>query len=65
MKRLNNGKETGMKALIHDGAGSLSLVDRPKPELMLSTDAIIKVTRSTICTSDLHILKGGGTACAS
>ena len=47
-----------MKALIHDGAGSLSLVDRPKPELMLSTDAIIKVTRSTICTSDLHILKG-------
>lgn len=44
-----------MKALIHDGAGSLSLVDRPKPELMLSTDAIIKVTRSTICTSDLHI----------
>ena len=32
-----------MKALIHDGAGSLSLVDRPKPELMLSTDAIIKL----------------------
>lgn len=47
-----------MKALVHDGAGSIALVDRPKPELIAASDALVRVTRSTICTSDLHILKG-------
>lgn len=47
-----------MKALVHDGNGNISLQERPRPTLQLSTDAIVRVTRSTICTSDLHIMRG-------
>ena len=47
-----------MKALVHDGNGTISLQERPRPEVRLSTDAIVRVTRSTICTSDLHIMHG-------
>ena len=47
-----------MKALVHDGNGNIELQDRPRPELQLPTDAIVRVTRSTICTSDLHIMRG-------
>ena len=47
-----------MKALVHDGNGHIALEDRPEPQLQLPTDAIIRVTRSTICTSDLHIIHG-------
>lgn len=47
-----------MKALVHDGKGSISLQDRPKPSIKEPSDALVRVTRSTICTSDLHILKG-------
>ena len=47
-----------MKALVHDGSGHIALEDRPEPQLQLPTDAIIRVTRSTICTSDLHIIHG-------
>ena len=47
-----------MKALVHDGHGTIALVDRPRPRLVEPGDAIVRVTRSTICTSDLHILRG-------
>ena len=47
-----------MKALVHDGNGHIALEDRPEPQLRVPTDAIIRVTRSTICTSDLHIIHG-------
>lgn len=47
-----------MKALVHDGHGNISLLDRPRPRLAEPTDAIVRVTRSTICTSDLHIMRG-------
>ena len=47
-----------MKALVHDGIGNISLQERPHPTLQLPTDAIVRVTRSTICTSDLHIMRG-------
>ena len=47
-----------MKALVHDGHGSITLRERPHPTLQLPTDAIVRVTRSTICTSDLHIMRG-------
>lgn len=47
-----------MKALVHDGHGGISLRDRKYPELREPTDAIVRVTRSTICTSDLHIMRG-------
>lgn len=47
-----------MKALVHDGHGSIALKDRPRPALQNPSDAIVRVTRSTICTSDLHIVRG-------
>ena len=47
-----------MKALVHDGHGNIALLDRPRPRLTEPTDAIVRVTRSTICTSDLHIMRG-------
>ena len=47
-----------MKALVHDGNGNISLQERSRPTLQLPTDAIVRVTRSTICTSDLHIMRG-------
>lgn len=47
-----------MKALVHDGHGTISVQDRPRPQIKLPTDAIVRVTRSTICTSDLHIMRG-------
>ena len=47
-----------MKALVHDGNGVISIEDRPKPEPIDPGDVVVRVTRSTICTSDLHIIHG-------
>lgn len=47
-----------MKALVHDGNGNIAIEDRPKPALVDPNDAIVRITRSTICTSDLHIIHG-------
>ena len=47
-----------MKALVYDGPGKKQLVDRPKPVLLSATDAVVRISRTTICGTDLHILKG-------
>ena len=47
-----------MKALVFHGPGKRSLDDRPRPVITAPTDAIIRITKTTICGSDLHILKG-------
>jgi alcohol dehydrogenase len=52
-----------MKALVYLGPGKKALQDRPKPDLMMPTDAIVKMTRTTICGTDLHILKGDVASC--
>ncbi|MGF6262593.1 alcohol dehydrogenase [Paraburkholderia youngii] len=52
-----------MKALVYHGPGKKSLDERPIPELAAPTDAIVKVTRTTICGTDLHILKGDVPSC--
>ncbi|MEA3125622.1 MAG: alcohol dehydrogenase [Caballeronia sp.] len=52
-----------MKALVYHGPGGKSLDDRPMPKLLSATDAIVKVTRTTICGTDLHILKGDVPTC--
>lgn len=53
-----------MKALVYRGPGQKALEDRPRPELADAGDAIVRVTRTTICGTDLHILKGDVTTCA-
>lgn len=50
--------EEQMKALVCHQNGSISLEDRPVPILLEETDAVVKVTLSTICMSDLHIMRG-------
>jgi alcohol dehydrogenase len=52
-----------MKALVYLGENEKSLQDRPKPVLRDATDAIVRVTKTTICGTDLHILKGDVKTC--
>jgi alcohol dehydrogenase len=52
-----------MKALVYHGPGKKSLDERPMPKLISAIDAIVKVTRTTICGTDLHILKGDVPTC--
>ena len=47
-----------MKALVYKGHEKIVLEDRPMPVIKDERDAIVKVTLSTICSSDLHILHG-------
>lgn len=47
-----------MKALTYLEPGNFALLDKPKPTLQDSRDAIVRVTMSSICTSDLHIKHG-------
>jgi alcohol dehydrogenase len=49
---------TSMKALVYRGPGQKEWTDVPKPTIQKSTDAIVKILKTTICGSDLHILKG-------
>jgi len=52
-----------MRALVYQGSSDKALEQRPIPEISASTDAIVKVTRTTICGTDLHILKGDVPSC--
>ncbi len=52
-----------MKALVYQGPAKKALEDRPKPDIAASTDAIVKITKTTICGTDLHILKGDLPSC--
>jgi alcohol dehydrogenase len=52
-----------MKALIYLGPGRKALEDRPKPKIAAPTDAIVRITNTTICGTDLHILKGDVPTC--
>lgn len=52
-----------MKALVYNGPGQKSLQDRPIPVIQGPADAVVKITRTTICGTDLHILKGDVPSC--
>lgn len=47
-----------MKAVVYRGPGKLALEEKPKPVLQIPTDCLIKVIKTTICGTDLHIRKG-------
>lgn len=47
-----------MRALVYEGPGSKSWTEVPDPEIREDTDAIVRVDATTICGTDLHILKG-------
>jgi alcohol dehydrogenase len=52
-----------MKALVYHGPGKKGWEDHPKPEITAPTEAIVKITKTTICGTDLHILKGDLPSC--
>lgn len=47
-----------MKALVYHGPGKKSWEEKPQPIIQDPTDAIVRITTTTICGTDLHILKG-------
>jgi alcohol dehydrogenase len=47
-----------MKALTYLGPGKKEVMEKPKPQIEKETDVIVKITKTTICGTDLHILKG-------
>ena len=47
-----------MKAYTYIEKGRFALTEKPKPSIQESTDALVRVTLSSICTSDLHIKHG-------
>jgi alcohol dehydrogenase len=52
-----------MKALVYLGSAKKALQERPKPAIAAPTDAIVRMLRTTICGTDLHILKGDVPSC--
>ena len=47
-----------MKALVYVGPGKKAVEERPKPVIDAATDAIVQINKTTICGTDLHIMKG-------
>lgn len=47
-----------MKALVYHGPGQKAFEEKSKPEIQTPTDAIVRILKTTICGTDLHILKG-------
>src|SRR6185437_14411238 len=51
-------KEVPMKALVYHGPGQRAWEYVPDPTIREPTDVIVRIDSSTICGTDLHILKG-------
>ena len=47
-----------MMALVYHGPGKKSWEEKPLPTLLKPTDAVVKILKTTICGTDLHIMKG-------
>jgi hypothetical protein len=47
-----------MQALVYNGPGDKAWTTKPDPSIVDATDAIVQIDSSTICGTDLHILKG-------
>ena len=52
-----------MKALVYHGPGSKSLDEVTRPSITEPGDALVRITHTTICGTDLHILKGDVPSC--
>jgi alcohol dehydrogenase len=63
-KEANSRHRPVMKAFVFGGPGKQSLEHRPKPVVGQPTDAVVKMVKTTICGTDLHILKGDVPTCS-
>jgi alcohol dehydrogenase len=61
--RAKSATTGAMKALVYLGPGKKALEHRPKPDITAASDAIVKMVKTTICGTDLHILKGDVPSC--
>jgi alcohol dehydrogenase len=52
-----------MQAFVYQAIGKGALEERPKPVLQASTDVIVRMVKTTICGTNLHILKGEVPSC--
>ncbi|WP_243039163.1 zinc-dependent alcohol dehydrogenase family protein [Dyella sedimenti] len=52
-----------MKALVYRGVGDIALEDRPEPQLQEPGDAVVRLLKTTLCGTDLHIIKGDVPTC--
>lgn len=50
--------QENMQALVYHGPGNKSVDTVPKPQVQQATDAVVRIVKTTICGTDLHILKG-------
>src|ERR1700691_2381205 len=61
--RARDATAATMKAFVYRGPGKKALEEHAKPEITAPTDAIVKIVKTTICGTDLHILKGDVPTC--
>lgn len=47
-----------MKAVVWHGVGDIRLDEVPNPKILEPSDAIVRITRSAICGTDLHVVRG-------
>jgi threonine dehydrogenase-like Zn-dependent dehydrogenase len=47
-----------MRAVVWRGIGDIAVEDVPEPKLQDATDAIVRLTASAICGTDLHFIRG-------
>jgi threonine dehydrogenase-like Zn-dependent dehydrogenase len=47
-----------MKAVVFRGIGDVRLEDAPEPAIEAPTDAVVRLTASAICGTDLHMIRG-------
>jgi alcohol dehydrogenase len=57
-RELHEQGESRMKAIVYHGPGNKAWEEVPNPEIQTPTDAIVQIDTTTICGTDLHILKG-------
>jgi threonine dehydrogenase-like Zn-dependent dehydrogenase len=54
----NQTEEREMKAVVFHGIGDIRLDEVPEPTIEQPTDAIVRLTTSAICGTDLHMIRG-------
>ncbi|MFC3833729.1 MULTISPECIES: zinc-dependent alcohol dehydrogenase [Deinococcus] len=55
---MSTAKRSTMKAVVWHGIGDIRVDDVPEPTIQEPTDAIVRLTASAICGTDLHFIRG-------
>jgi threonine dehydrogenase-like Zn-dependent dehydrogenase len=58
IRRITKERRAKMKAIVFGGIGKVALKNVPDPKIKDRTDAIIRITSSAICGTDLHFIRG-------